>query len=206
MDFAPYQSSTPENTRSPTGTTPRASLDYAARRTSFSPLPSHSPFLPPPNYNYQQQSDHLFSPPLQHPQPQRGWLTSRLSLPGAFPGADDSREALVEFETSLGLRLDYEACLAYLIFPPAGAVILLALERKSDYVRFHAWQSSLLFSAIVLLHVLLLWSSFFSSFLMLAELAAIAWLTFRAYQDADSLERYEVPFVGPFASKILDDE
>jgi len=43
------------------------------------------------------------------------------------------------------MRLDYEACLAYLLLPPAGGALLLVFERKSDYVRFHAWQSSLLF-------------------------------------------------------------
>lgn len=45
------------------------------------------------------------------------------------------REALNDFETSLPLRLDYEACLAYLLLPPAGGVLLLLLEWKSDYVR-----------------------------------------------------------------------
>ena len=40
-----------------------------------------------------------------------------------------------EFETSLPIRLDYEACLAYLLLPPAGGVLLLVLEHKSDYVR-----------------------------------------------------------------------
>lgn len=40
------------------------------------------------------------------------------------------------FETSLPLRLDYEAMLAYLLLPPAGGVILLVMEHKSDYVRF----------------------------------------------------------------------
>jgi len=75
------------------------------------------------------------------------------------------------FETSLPLRLDYEAMLAYLLLPPAGGVLLLVMERKSDYVRyvlsfpgiihcrmgvgapltgsrFHAWQSSMLFASI----------------------------------------------------------
>lgn len=40
------------------------------------------------------------------------------------------------FETSLPLRLDYEAMLAYLLLPPAGGVFLLVMERKSDYVRY----------------------------------------------------------------------
>ena len=45
------------------------------------------------------------------------------------------REALNDFETSLPLRLDYEACLAYLLLPPVGGVLLLIMEWKSDYVR-----------------------------------------------------------------------
>lgn len=45
------------------------------------------------------------------------------------------REGLNEFDTSLGWRLDYEACAAYLVLPPVGAIVLLILERKSDYVR-----------------------------------------------------------------------
>jgi uncharacterized membrane protein len=52
------------------------------------------------------------------------------------------------FETRLGIRMDYEACLAYLALPPAGGVLLLVLEHKSDYVRFHAWQSSLVFTVL----------------------------------------------------------
>jgi hypothetical protein len=48
-----------------------------------------------------------------------------------------AREGMVsEFDTSLGLRLDYEACLAYLLVPPLGPIFLLIAERKSDYVRY----------------------------------------------------------------------
>jgi len=39
------------------------------------------------------------------------------------------------FSTRLGLRMDYEACLAYVLLPPAGPVALLVLEHRSDYVR-----------------------------------------------------------------------
>jgi hypothetical protein len=127
MDFAPYQSSPPEHGRvaSPdyNASSPRASQD--ARRP-FSPN-SRSP------------------PPLQHPQPQRGWpgvdgQTSNWAggsgdqpaegMPGAYPAAEVS-----EWDTSLGLRLDYEACLAYLLCPPIGAILLLIVERNSDFVR-----------------------------------------------------------------------
>lgn len=130
MDFAPYQSSPPEHSRvaSPeNAASPRHS--YEARRP-FSPVKS--------------------PPPLQHPQPQRGWtgfdgqsnqwaggasgdtaFGGQGSMPGAYPPAEVS-----EWDTSLGMRLDYEACLAYLAFPPLGPIILLILERNSDYVRY----------------------------------------------------------------------
>ena len=132
MDFAPYQSSPPETTRiaSPDyqAASPRASTD--ARRP-FSPANARSP------------------PPLQQPQPQRGWngfdgqdsswgagpsvgMTSSAqgaAMPGAYPAE------VSEFDTSLGIRLDYEACMAYLLCPPLGAIGLLIMERNSDYVR-----------------------------------------------------------------------
>ncbi|KAF5674311.1 UPF0132 domain-containing protein [Fusarium heterosporum] len=199
MDFAPYQSSPPEHSRvtSPEIASPRQSYD--ARR-SFSPAAS--------------------PPPLQHPQPQRGWSNfdgqsvgwaaispdnrafgASSTMPGAFPAAEVS-----EFDTSLGMRLDYEACLAYLAFPPLGAIVLLILERNSDYVRFHAWQSALLFTAIMIFHLVFSWSTFLSWIFFLGDGALIAFLTLRAYKDAEILDRFEVPFFGALASRFLDDE
>lgn len=129
MDFAPYQSSPPEHGRvsSPEyNASPRGSTDASKRPFSPAAGAARSP------------------PPLQHPQPQRAWggfdgqanswtgggSSSSAAMPGAFPAAEVS-----EFDTSLGVRLDYEASLAYLAFPPLGAIALLILERNSDYVR-----------------------------------------------------------------------
>ncbi|KAJ0166911.1 hypothetical protein CTA2_5330 [Colletotrichum tanaceti] len=213
MDFAPYQSSPPERERalSPPLASPRASADF---RRPFSPYGQPSP------------------PPLQHPQPQRGWQPT---LPGSYPAADAHREGVSEFDTSLGIRLDYEAALAYLALPPLGAILLLIGERNSDYVRyvgtwrrtpvtfdalrllgidmpltlrrFHAWQSSLLFTAIMIFHLVFLsWSKFLSWFFFIGDLFAIIWLALKAYQDADTLDRFEVPVIGSLASRILDDE
>lgn len=49
---------------------------------------------------------------------------------------EGGRMSLGAFETSLPLRMDYEAMLAYLLLPPAGGVFLLLTEHKSDYVRY----------------------------------------------------------------------
>lgn len=140
MDFAPYQSSPPETTRalSPQ-TSPRHSADFVRR--SFSPTQANIGSRPSP-------------PPLQHPQPQRHWGGSSLAHEYRNPSAggdyDGDLEAgrgggllgglsgggmVSEFDTSLGIRLDYEAAAAYLALPPLGPIVLLILERKSDYVR-----------------------------------------------------------------------
>ncbi|KAI1774870.1 hypothetical protein F4818DRAFT_441695 [Hypoxylon cercidicola] len=195
MDFAPYQSSPPENNRpwSPSQSnvaSPRASLD---NRRPYSPS------------QQQQRGGFASPPPLQHPQPQRSWQPTLPTLPGAGY-ASEAGAHVSEFDTSLGIRLDYEACLAYLILPPLGAIILLILERKSDFVRFHAWQSSLLFTVIFIIHLIFSWSTFFSWVIFIADLCLMGWLAVRAYRDADTLDRFEVPIFGQIASRILDDE
>jgi uncharacterized membrane protein len=113
------------------------------------------------------------------------------------------------FETRLGLRMDYEACLAYLLLPPAGPVVLLMLEHRSDYVRFvnsdgpggrlpglrtytnmdrfHAWQASLLFAFIFIIHIIFSWSSIISWLLLVGDLGLIGFLTMHAYQDGKSI-------------------
>lgn len=145
MDFAPYQSSPPEHNR-----------PWSPPRTTASPLAS-----PRGSYDYQRRPNNVASPPpLQHPQPQRQWSASLPSADRYTNNASRGLEAgfgnspapvttsagggggylsagagVSEFDTSLGLRLDYEAAAAYLAIPPVGAIVLLILERSSDYVR-----------------------------------------------------------------------
>lgn len=102
--------------------------------------------------------------------------------------------------------MDVEACLAYLLLPPAGGVVMLLFEHKSDYVRFHAWQSSLVFAAIFVLHLVLSWSRVLSWMLFGGDVVLIAFLTFHAYRDAETLDRLELPFFGPLASRFVDSE
>ncbi|KAI5811617.1 hypothetical protein DFH27DRAFT_37633 [Peziza echinospora] len=202
MDFAPYQSSPPEASRQ--------SLNIAR---PYSPQITTPPYLPPkPTLGPSSTS----TPPLHNsntPQydpwggsPNGGGGGGSGGFSGGLGGFGAARETVDQFETSLPIRLDYEAMLAYILLPPAGGVLLLILEHKSDYVRFHAWQSSLLFTALAILHFILSFSSFLSYTLLLCDLGLIGWLTVRAYRDADTLDRCEVPWFGPLASSILDDE
>ncbi|KAI9487262.1 MAG: hypothetical protein EXX96DRAFT_615051 [Benjaminiella poitrasii] len=111
-----------------------------------------------------------------------------------------------KYETSLPIRVDIEAALAY-VFGPVTGLILLILERQNDYVRFHAWQSSLTFSALMFAQFILLFiSTFLSWILFFFNIFLLIWLTYRAYLDGVSLERYEVPYFGIIASQYVDTE
>ncbi|CCU75469.1 UPF0132 domain protein, TIC20 superfamily [Blumeria hordei DH14] len=119
---------------------------------------------------------------------------------------ESGRNRLHEFETSLPIRLDHEACLAYLLLPPVGGFLLLIFEQQSDYVRFHACQSALVFTALGVAHLIVSWSNFLSWLLLFVDILLIAFLTRRAYRDAVTLDRYEVLAFGRLVSKILGDD
>ena len=121
MDFAPYQDTAPETTRALSPPPANRAASPSARNTRSPPpnRPTTDPFgassLPAPN--------HFSDEP-----------RSNAGFGGGDP--ESGRLDVNLFETSLPLRLDYEACLAYLLLPPAGGVFLLLVEHKSDYVRY----------------------------------------------------------------------
>lgn len=116
MDFAPYQDTDPS--------TSRALSPPPRRSQSRSPAPKS----PPPNRpNANPFSSATLPPPSHFGDEPRG---------GADADLESGRVNVNLFETSLPIRLDYEAMLAYLLLPPAGGVVLLVVEHKSDYVRY----------------------------------------------------------------------
>lgn len=113
MDFAPYQDIDPEGERA-------LSPPPADGRRSKSPQaqsPTTRPTASPPNLPYNSALGNDYTTAVNNIGPQ------------------DRDVHLDAFQTSLPLRLDYEAMLAYLLLPPAGPVLLLIMEHKSDYVR-----------------------------------------------------------------------
>jgi uncharacterized membrane protein len=76
----------------------------------------------------------------------------------------------------------------------------------ADARSFHAWQAALAFAALALLQMLLVrWAVVLWSVFALDVVAALA-LARRAWRDAETLERFELPLVGALASRFLDDE
>ena len=135
MNFAPYQSSPPESTRA---------LSPPLRSPNASPNPGGRPQQPRQISSIADQSDPWAAARSQAlPSPsqfaERGYddLESgqqNAANEGSYFTGGSSRGTDV-FETSLGIRMDVEAALAYLLLPPVGGVALLIFEHQSDYVR-----------------------------------------------------------------------
>jgi hypothetical protein len=134
QNFAPYQDVSPDVTRS-LSPPPRSPSPKTASPKPQAPrnIGTQAVLSPPSSPSYQ-NSHQPFNPAVeweneghdiesQAPQDQAGAFWS-------------TRNNIDLYETSLGLRLDWEACLAYLGLPPAGAVVLLMFEHRSDYVRY----------------------------------------------------------------------
>jgi len=121
------------------------------------------------------------------------------------PIGDDTTK-INKYETSLPIRVDIEAALTYLIGCVTG-VLFLILEQKNDYVRFHAWQSCLIFFTMLILHLIFIWQPIVSIILMVIDFLIIALLMFKAYKDGQgNLTRFQVPLFGNLASKWVDSE
>ena len=99
------------------------------------------------------------------------------------------------------------AAAAYLTFVAGAVVLVLPAFRKNRFVRFHAWQSVLLWGVFfVLTMVALLLSNVAAAmvFLLFGILASLAmlflWivLTLKAWQG----ERFELPLFGILAERL----
>lgn len=100
-----------------------------------------------------------------------------------------------------------KGAVSYLLGPITGIVFLL-LEKENKYIRFHAMQSTLVFGAILLLHVALgiipvlgwIIALIFSP--IIALVCFILWivLMWKAYNG----EKYKLPYFGNLAEKQLE--
>jgi uncharacterized membrane protein len=100
------------------------------------------------------------------------------------------------------------AAIAYLTLVPAAALLFLPAFRGSRFVRFHAFQSALLWGIFIVVTLIALLLSNLAAavfFLLLGVLTSLAmfflWvvLTIKAWQG----ERFEVPFLGALAARLV---
>jgi uncharacterized membrane protein len=99
------------------------------------------------------------------------------------------------------------AAAAYLTFVAGAVILFLPAFQKNRFVRFHAWQSVLLWGVFFILTIAALFLSNVAAamvFLLFGILASLAmlflWivLTIKAWQG----ERFEVPLFGELAARL----
>jgi uncharacterized membrane protein len=103
-------------------------------------------------------------------------------------------------KTSTGLDANVAAALSYLVGFVTGIIFLL-VEKEHKFVRFHAMQSTLLFSGITLVYVVLKmipFVGFLVAVFIVMPLSAILWLMmmYKAFVG----EEFKLPLVGQMAA------
>jgi uncharacterized membrane protein len=105
--------------------------------------------------------------------------------------------------TASGLDANVAAALAYSVGWVTGLAFLF-FEEENKFVRFHAWQSVIVFGGLslawmVALSVPIL--GWIAAFLVIPPVSAVLWLIlmFKAYQG----ERFKLPGVGDLAEQRL---
>lgn len=114
-------------------------------------------------------------------------------------------------KSSTGLDANIAGALTYVLGFITG-IIFLVVEKESEFVKFHARQSIVVWVALIVVYFVL---GFLQSALFLSALWAIVglisllwslvmlglwlWLMFKAYQG----EMYELPVLGQFAKSLF---
>ncbi|AKG91734.1 putative membrane protein [Geoglobus ahangari] len=105
-------------------------------------------------------------------------------------------------KTSLGLEENVEAALSYVLGFLTGIVFYL-LEKDSEFVRFHAMQSIVVFFSITIIQGVLMFIPFLgwilSWLLWIFSIALWIVLIIKAYNG----EKFKIPFVGELSEKYI---
>jgi uncharacterized membrane protein len=98
--------------------------------------------------------------------------------------------------TSTGLQQNIAGLLCYVLGWITG-IIFLIIEKDDKFVRFHAWQSVIVFGLLTVLGIIFNWV-WFLGYIVWA-ISVIAWivLMYKAYKG----EKYKVPIAGDIAEK-----
>jgi len=139
-----------------------------------------------------------------------GIPTFNTSASGGAGAAEDTEAQANQWDTRHGMRVDILAAVAYLL-GPISALALLVTETQNDFVRFHAYQSALLLTPLVLLRIFASIIGFWPwlrTLLTLLIILPALYMAFHAYRDAahNGLTRYQLPRIGQIADVWVANE
>jgi uncharacterized membrane protein len=126
------------------------------------------------------------------------WAFHRFSAAKQHPPTSDTAALEGEQSTSMGMRPNHAATLAYALGFVSGLVLLL-IEKRSRYVRYHAVQSTLTFGGLLVCQIVVsaipLWGFLVAGALTPFSFLLWAFLMVKAYGG----EWYRVPMAGGIA-------
>ena len=108
------------------------------------------------------------------------------------------KEQKTEVKSKTGLSRNTAAALCYAAGWISGLIFLL-VEKKDEFVRFHAMQSVITFGGLTVLAMVPVVGWILSPFAMIAGFILWLVLIVKAYQG----ENFELPYIGKFAKKQL---
>jgi len=105
-----------------------------------------------------------------------------------------------ESESSTGLSANVAGLLCYVLFWVTG-IIFVVLEKKSTFVKFHAWQSIMTFGVLTVAELILAWIPFVGWILsiLIGILIFVLWIILMI--QAGTGKMWKVPLAGDWAEK-----
>lgn len=105
-----------------------------------------------------------------------------------------------ESESSTGLSANVAGLLCYVLFWVTG-IIFVVLEKKSTFVKFHAWQSIMTFGVLTVAELILAWIPFVGWILsiLIGILMFVLWIILMI--QAGTGKMWKVPLAGDWAEK-----
>lgn len=99
-------------------------------------------------------------------------------------------------DMSTGLQQNIGGVLCYVLGWVSG-IVMLILEPKNNFIRFHAFQSILTFGAIFVVTLIFVWVPFITY--LLSALSFILWIAMMVLASQNKM--YKLPLVGDYAEK-----
>jgi len=117
-------------------------------------------------------------------------------------GAPTEGAATPEAESSTGMSANVAGLLCYVAVWITG-IIFIVLEKKSIFVKFHAWQSIMTFGVLTVAYIIFSWIPFIGWILSILTgiLMFVLWIILII--QAGSGKMWKVPWAGDWAEKQI---
>jgi uncharacterized membrane protein len=103
-------------------------------------------------------------------------------------------------ETGTGLSPNVAGLLCYVLGWISG-IVFLVIEKKSKFVKFHAWQSIMTFGVLMVVYLILFWIPILGWVLgiLISILSLVLWIILMI--QAGTGKMWKLPWVGNWAEK-----